>query len=335
MTNTITNAVNRNAASYNAAIETSKNGAQDHERYEGIASQFYKNRKEMMANSLQAAEKMYTKRSGGRRRTSTTDLSNPRMFNQLMIMDRQTYAQIQTFIGGRFFLIPGGMPRFMEDLFPEETEYMRLVFQTSVKSINGFVDKTLEFTTITALTEQNNYEVVTKQTGKTTSLTLSFIALKSGLPEFRYFTLWMDSIYDPGSSAAIYPALTGLEYHEGNHSMDAIYIIPDPSFQTVEQAVIINGMVPKTNSASSIFNQTWSEHNAVEYSIEFKVHTTPMNMPNVLNIAQGVLLDLVSQIELSSYEVKPVNNPAYMGLGKDIGLSEAAQEEIRNMGGTI
>lgn len=265
----------------------------------------------------------YYKAATGRSRFEANGL-NPRMFNQLLIMDRNTAQQIQPFIKGRFIFVPGVMPRCMEILHPDETDYVRNAFMTSVISVSGFAARQLEVATVNAMTEQNSYDVITKQTGRTNKLTFKFMTLTQGLPLYRYFTTWMQYIYNAGSSAATYPLYTGLEYHEGNHSMNGVYIVPDPSFQMVEEAALVYNMVPLENDANTILDQQWGSHELVEYEIDFKVHTLPGGMPQVLRIAQGVLADYVAEVELHDYYVNPSTNTDYnpatstMGLGSQL-----------------
>lgn len=268
----------------------------------------------------------YYKAATGRSRYSDTSGLNPRMFNQLLIMDRNTLQQLQPFIPGRFIFVPGEMPRCMEILHPQETEYIRTLFMTSVTSVTGFVSRKLETGTVQAMTEQNTYEVINKQVGTTRTLTFTFMTLLQGLPLYKYLTTWMQYIYNAGSSAATYPLFTGLEYHEGNHSMSGVYIIPDPSFQSVEDAALIYAMVPTENDSEKILNQTWGNHEISSYEITFKVHTLPGGMPQVLRIAQGVLADYVAEVELHDYFVNPASNTSsqndpsnnIMGMGPNL-----------------
>lgn len=231
-----------------------------------------------------------------------------KMFNELMILDPTTLAQIQPFIGGRFVFVPGQMPAMMEVLHPNETNYMRILFSSAVISITGFSERTLEAEEVKAPTDQNTYSVITKQTGATRELTFTFMTMWQSLPCYKYITTWMQYIYNAGSSAATYPHLTGLEYHEGNHSMNGVYLVPDPSFSRVEEGAIIYAMVPLNNSANSIFDQTWGEHGPKEFAVRFKVHVLPGGMPSVIEICQGVLDDFVERVTLHDYN-KTVKSP--------------------------
>ena len=76
-----------------------------------------------------------------------------KMFNELMILDPTTLAQIQPFIGGRFVFVPGQMPAMMEVLHPNETNYMRILFSSAVISITGFSERTLEAEEVKAPTD--------------------------------------------------------------------------------------------------------------------------------------------------------------------------------------
>ena len=252
----------------------------------------------------------YYKAATGRSRYEGVGLQ-PRRFNQLMIMDRNTMQQIQPFIPGRFIFVPAEMPRCMEILHPEETNYVRTLFMTGVTAVSGFSPRSLETGTVNAMTEQNSYEVITKQTGVTRKLEFTFMTLHQGLFFYKYITTWMQYIYNAGSSAATYPLFTGLEYHEGNHSMNGIYIIPDPSFQMVEDAAAIYNMVPLENDADKVLNQTWGQHEIQNYTVSFKVHTLAGGMPQVTRLAQAVLADYVAEVELHDYYV----GDDYLGLG--------------------
>ena len=231
-----------------------------------------------------------------------------KMFNELMILDRATLAQIQPFIGGRFVIVVGDMPLMMERLHPKETAYMRILISSAVVSVQGFSARTLEVQDVTAQTDQNSYQVVTKQIGATRNIELTFMTMWQSLPVYRYITQWMQYIYNAGSSAAIYPHLTDLSYHEGNHSMTCVYLVPDPSFMRVEEGTILYAMVPLGNNAGAIYNQTYGDHSLKTQAVSFKRHSLPGDSPAVAEISQGVLDDYRSRVTLNDYK-KKLKNP--------------------------
>lgn len=291
-------------------------GITESERFQGVGSSIYQGNASNVNTYLSMYNKYYKAMGGADKYNNSVNL---RQYNQLILWDRNTLQQLQPFIGGRFLFVPGVMPRFMERLHKEETEYMRTVFQSCVKSITGFSSRQLDVTTVSALTEQNSHDVIVGGKGVTKSLTFTFLALYQGLRIYKYITTWMTLIYNPGSSAASYPYFTELEYGEGNHTMNGIYIVTDPSFQLVEDATLIYNMCPLDNGASNILDQTWGDHNTKEYSVQFKCHTLPGGMPQVLKLAQGVLADIVAETELHDYwvdsgDIDNNNGLDYMGM---------------------
>lgn len=295
--------------------------------YGGIAA------KDATNSYISMYDKYYKAATGGRS-TYDIDTVNNRGFNQLIIPDRSVLSKFQPYIKGRFLFVPGEMPRCMELLHPDETNYMRNILQSCILQVDGFVSKRLDTALITAPTEQNGLEVVTKQTGVTREINLTFMALFQGLSIYKYITNWMQYIFNQGSSAATYPYFTGLEYHEGHHSMNAIYLLPDPSFQVVEEAALLYSMVPKDNQAGQIFNQTWQQHDAVSnFTIPFKVHTITNN-PQVNKIATAVLADFLSEVELHDYRVVPANSTDpdtdTWGLGSSL-LMNKGKEKMREL----
>lgn len=232
------------------------------------------------------------------------------LFSELMIFDRTTLAKLTPFLGGRFLFIPAEMPACMEILHRKETDYIRVLLRTTVLSISGFSAHTIETTPINAGSEQNTIEIGTKGVAATRQLTLTFIAEWQSLPMLRYITTWMYYVYNLGSMAATYPHFVStLEYHEGNHTMTAMYIIVDPSFKNVQFAVAMYAMLPISNMADSFLNQTLGDHNYVPYEVQFKVACLPIDHPSVMETAQKYLVYHVSKVTLHDHykNVEPLN----------------------------
>ncbi len=208
---------------------------------------------------------------------ASTDRSvNSKLFNQLMQFDQTTCARIQPFVGGRFVIIVGQMAPMMQQLHPTASDYMRILFTSTIIGVDGFADDELDVEEVQALTAQNSYQVVTKASGNTQSLSLTFMTIFQGTPIYRYITKWMKYIQNRGSGVSSYPHLTAamgnpLEYHEGNHSMTMAYIVVDPSMRYVEEGAFCYSMVPTNNQASSILNQTWGESAPKQLVVPFKV----------------------------------------------------------------
>ncbi len=232
-----------------------------------------------------------------------------KLFNQLVQWDRNTLAMIQPFMGGRFVFVPGQMPPMMENLYPEATNYMRVLFTSTIINVSGFEDNTLEVETVNALTEQNSYSVITKASGSTKQITLTFMTMFQGLPIYRYITTWMNHIQNRGSGVSSYPHLTegspkgALEYHEGNHSMNAIYIIPDPSMRYVEDGAFIYSMVPTSNLQSTVLEQEWGSSAPKQYAVPFKCMVITAQHWGVRNVLENALKDWVRYIALDDSQV--------------------------------
>lgn len=229
--------------------------------------------------------------------------ADDKLYNELLIFNKKTFNQLQPFLKGRFIFVPGDMPEMMKLLYPNETAFMKVLFAGSLISVSGFEDYQLEVADVNAMTDQNSSQYVSKLTGKTNQLTLTFTAEYTTLPIHNYITTWMHLIYAPGSSAAQYPHLTGLEYHEGNHSMTAVYVVTNPSYQVVETGAVLYGMVPTNNLGSNMLESQGGEHSLVDMAIQFKVHAYTTALPNVMEICKKTLDDYVNRTAIVDFRV--------------------------------
>lgn len=234
---------------------------------------------------------------------------NSKLFNQLAVMDSTTSARVQPFVGGRCVIIIGQMPAMMQRLHPEACAYMKILFTSTVTGVSGFEDNTLEVETVQALTEQNNYQVITKAGGNTTTLTLTFMTMFQGLPIYRFITTWMNYIQNRGSGVSSYPHLTertaggALEYHEGNHSMTMMYIIPDPSMRFVEEGAFCYSMVPTSNNQSQVLEAEWGSAAPKTLQQPFKVSVITAAHAGVRQILQSTLRRWTQDVALDDNQV--------------------------------
>lgn len=233
-----------------------------------------------------------------------TRASNDKGFTELVLFDKRTFQMLQPFISGRYIFVVGEMPRCMEMLYPKETSYMKVLMSTCTYSIQGFADETMEVDTVNAATDQNTADYVTKLVGATRQIDIQFMTEYTSLVITNYITTWMHLIYSPGSTASSYPHLTYLEYNEGNHSMTAVYVITNPSYQTVEIGAVFYGGVPLGNAQSTPLNATQGTHDFFQISIPFKVHTYTTALPNVYEICKMALDDYVSRTALIDFRVQ-------------------------------
>lgn len=230
--------------------------------------------------------------------------ADDKFFTELVLFDQQTYNKVQPFITGRGIFVVGKMPKHMEILYPKETAYFKVLTSTCVVGVNGFNGETLETDEVKAATDQNSAMYVTRLSGNTNSITLTYLCEYTSLVIFNYITTWMHLIYNPGSMAAAYCHLTGLEYHEGNHSMTAVYVITNPSFQTVEIGALFYGAVPTGNNQENYLNATLGQHDIPTVDITYKVHTYTTALPNVMEICKKTLDDYVNRTAIVDFRVK-------------------------------
>lgn len=227
-----------------------------------------------------------------------------KFFTELVLFDSQTFNQVQPFITGRGIFVAGKMPKHMEILYPKETAYFKVLTSTCVIGVNGFNNETLETDEVKAATDQNSAMYVTKLTGKTDSITLTYLCEYTSLVIYNYITTWMHLIYNPGSMAAAYCHLTGLEYHEGNHSMTAVYVVTNPSLQTVEIGVLLYGMIPTDNNQQTYLNSNFGTHDIPTVEVNYKVHSYTTALPNVMEICKKTLDDYVNRTAIVDFRVK-------------------------------
>lgn len=230
--------------------------------------------------------------------------NDDKLFNELVVFDNKTFNQLQGFISGRGIFVVGKMPNHMEILYPKETAYFKVLTSTCVIAVQGFNAERLEVDTVNAATDQNTADYVTKLTGATREITLTYMCEFTSLVIVNYITTWMHLIYNPGSTAAAYCHLTGLEYHEGNHSMTAVYVITNPSYQQVEIGAVFTGGIPITNSADTFLSATFGNHEIPTIDIAYKVQTYTTALPNVMEICKKTLDDYVNRTAIVDYRVK-------------------------------
>lgn len=230
------------------------------------------------------------------------DLRNSdKIYAQLLAPTSNVLGALQPFIDGRFIFNPATMPKCMEKLHSEATDYMRVLFRTALVSVTGFDSRKLEVGDVQSLSEQNTIQVVTKTTGATRTLTLTFTNMYADIPVFRYINVWMGYIVARGSYAGTYPHTTGLEYHEGNHSMSAYYIIPDPSYRRVEYGAFLYAMVPLDNGVGEVLDQTFGQSEVKQYPVPFKVHVIEADHPGVYSVLVDELKRHVEAITLDDW----------------------------------
>lgn len=226
-----------------------------------------------------------------------------KIYHQLLPFTRSILAQLQPFIDGRCILIPATMPECMRVLHKHATDYMEVLFKTTVTAVTGFDSKKLEVGEVTAISEQNSFQVITKSTGVTRTLNITFNNMYQDIPVFRYINVWMNYIVSSGSYAGLYPHLTDLEYNEGNHSMSCYYIVPDPSFKRVEYGAFIYAMVPLDNGAQEVLDQTWGQSEVKPYPVNFKVHVIPADHPIIYKTLDEELKKHVRSLTLNDWQV--------------------------------
>lgn len=230
--------------------------------------------------------------------------SDDKLFTELVVFDSQTYNKLQPFISGRGIFVVGQMPKHMEILYPKETAYFKVLTSTSIIGVAGFQDETMETDPVNAATEQNSALYVTQLKGATTSINVTYMCEFTSLVITNYITTWLHLIYNPGSMAAAYPHLTGLEYHEGNHSMTAVYVVTNPSYQTVEIGAVMYGIVPTTNNQSKFLDSTFGTHEIPTIEVSYKVQTYTTALPNVMEICKKTLDDYVNTTAIIDYRIK-------------------------------
>lgn len=226
-----------------------------------------------------------------------------KIYHQLLPVPRTVLAQLQPFIDGRCILIPATMPECMKVLHKDATDYMEVLFRTTVVSVTGFESKKLDVGDVQSISEQNTVQVITKSTGSTKQITITFTNMYQDIPVFRYINTWMSYIVSSGSYAGTYPALCNLEYNEGNHSMSAYYIVPDPSFQRVEYGAFLYAMVPLDNGVQEVLDQTWGQSEVKQYPVPFKVHVITADHPVVMDILTRELERHTKSVTLNDWQV--------------------------------
>lgn len=198
------------------------------------------------------------------------DIANA-LYSDLLQLDMVNLKKLTPFQPGRGYFIPTQMPRFMEDVFEDETNFYKTLLISYCVGFDGITDPTLNFSEVTSGVESQAMDIPNNITGITREVTMRFPAELRGQFLTRYNYNWITGIMDPYTDRGRYHG-SDLEYTNANHTMSGVYFTLDPSEKAIEFAAYLLNMMPK-NAQHSVNNKTKGENATQEittpYSCQF------------------------------------------------------------------
>lgn len=265
--------------------------------------------------------------------TGTKDFKDVTRYRLMRgVPDFGSLVQFNPYETGYAAFIICQMPKFMEMLAKNNTEYNKLVsnwahiIEYEFKSFDGLEG-------ITADTQQlgddlNNINVITKvnmQSASEFSLTYDE---KSGTPLTKFAKLYLTGIKDPRTQVKTYHGLIHknvLEPGFENEVFTFLFITTDNTMREVENAVLLIGC--QLNSADTdMYNYTKGDIGKREVTVKFSGY--PVQSPKINNAAREMMAFLLSdkadarKIVINSNEydytgVEQIGNTLYRYGGKN------------------
>lgn len=196
----------------------------------------------------------------------------------------EQYNPLKTGYSRIFFV---KMPRFLEKIMPNKTKNFKHIMEYGFKSIDGIQNLQMEFEQITGGYAGRSFEIPTIAKDETNAITIK-VQEMSGSPIREYVEMWITGVSDPHTGMAHYHGAIdlGIEYGQGNHTGEAIYVSTDATGRNVEFACLLSNMMPKVVKRDQ-FNYESGTHAAVEYDVEYTC--TMYTSPDVNTVATKLL----------------------------------------------
>ena len=196
------------------------------------------------------------------------DPENPHMyFADALPLDSVNLKRLTPFQPGRGYFFPAKMPAFMEDVFPERTEFFKRLLIVYAIGIDGITNPTINYGEVTSGVENQGMEVPENRGGSTNEITFTFPTDFRGQFITKYLYTWMNGMLDENSDKGHYYG-SDLEYSNANHSMSGAYFTVDPSERRIEFASYVFNMQPK-EAPLNINNKTKGDNTPQEITPAF------------------------------------------------------------------
>lgn len=163
-------------------------------------------------------------------------------------------------------------PRFMEKMYPKETERFRQYFETGYTRIDGIADISVDFVDFEGGFNGDKFSNVSQARDDTDTLTVSLYE-QTGSPVREFIETWVTGVRDIRSGVAHYHGglnINGIRYGEKFHSAEFVYITLDPTAQWLEYACLFAHAFP-TKVPKGHLNFEKGNRENVLMDLDFKV----------------------------------------------------------------
>lgn len=170
---------------------------------------------------------------------------------------------------GRIFILQ--MPKFVKHLLPDETEKFKHLLEYANTGIDGIAGYTVDFGQMTGGYVGTSVDIPTNAKDDTNSVNIKLYEVSGSLVR-TYLDFWISGVSDVFAGYSHYHGArkfdSSLVSCQANQTMEAIYVVTDPSGEELEYACLLTNMFPKA-SPHDHMNYSAGEHNLVDLSIEF------------------------------------------------------------------
>ena len=157
--------------------------------------------------------------------------------------DNAALSNYTPFISNHGLFVITRMPQIMIDNYAILTAEVQRLLMGFVKSVDGFSNMSLESDDIQFGNEGSSMRQDLKTTGLSTDFNITLGTDFQSLPLSKFSRLWLFQISDPYTGRSYSKNITNLRYSQANHTMEAMVIICNPSYNRVEDVAVLHNVV--------------------------------------------------------------------------------------------
>ena len=174
------------------------------------------------------------------------------------------------FIPNHGLFVVTRMPQIMLDNYNRLTTVCQRLLMGFVKSVDGFSNMTMESDNVQIGTEGNALRVDIRTTGISEDYTITLGTDFTGLPLTKFSRLWLFAVSNPYKGNRAYDKnATNLRWSQANHTMEAMIIIPNPSYNKVEDVAVLHNIMFNEAKFETL-NFSTGEEGVAEWSMPIK-----------------------------------------------------------------
>lgn len=187
-----------------------------------------------------------------------------------MGFDHDSLLLYTPFIPNHGLFVITRMPQIMLDNYAKLTAICSRLLMGFTKAVEGFSDLTVESDTVNMGTEGNSMRVDLRVTGLPEDFTLTLGTDFTGLPLTKFSRLWAFQVSNPYKGNRAYDKnATSLRWSQANHTMEAMVIIPNPSYTDIEDVALLQNMMFSSAKFETL-NFNTGEEGVAEWQMPFK-----------------------------------------------------------------